>query len=137
MMRNSVFLDASFWIAYRDPIRQPHFSQAQKILQQLFQQRTRFVSTLPVVCEIYAYFSRDTSGKLQVLNDFYDNPLLQLIPVTGADEAEAIQIVSKHADKDYSLCDALTFAIMERVQISRAASFDRHFRQFGRFEVLE
>ncbi|MDB6059106.1 MAG: hypothetical protein JWO95_2950, partial [Verrucomicrobiales bacterium] len=79
-MHNRVFLDASFWIAYRDPLRQPHSSKAQKILLDLFQQRRRFVTTLPVVCEVYAYFARDRVGKLAVLKDLYENPLVQIVP---------------------------------------------------------
>jgi hypothetical protein len=44
--------------------------------------------------------------------------------------------LSVTGDKTYSLCDALSFAVMERLKISRAASFDAHFRQYGKFVVL-
>ncbi|MDB6057270.1 MAG: hypothetical protein JWO95_1114, partial [Verrucomicrobiales bacterium] len=40
------------------------------------------------------------------------------------------------SDKDYSLCDALSFVIIRRIGLRQAASFDKHFRQFGEFEVL-
>jgi len=39
-------------------------------------------------------------------------------------------------DKDYSLCDALSFVVMERLGISEAIAFDRHFREYGRFTIL-
>ncbi|MBI2893825.1 MAG: PIN domain-containing protein [Deltaproteobacteria bacterium] len=51
-------------------------------------------------------------------------------------EARAWQIVATHVDKAYSLCDALTFAFMEVHRIRRAFALDRHFRQYGRFQVM-
>lgn len=56
---------------------------------------------------------------------------------TSGDVRErAVRIVATHADKSYSLCDAISFAFMEAYRIRRAFAFDRHFRQFGRFEVM-
>jgi predicted nucleic acid-binding protein len=55
----------------------------------------------------------------------------------GSDvERRAWEIVANQADKAYSLCDALSFAFMEAHRIRRAFALDRHFRQFGRFQVL-
>ena len=39
-----------------------------------------------------------------------------------------------HSDKFYSLCDALSFVVMERIGITDAISFDRHFREYLRIE---
>lgn len=36
----------------------------------------------------------------------------------------------------YSLCDALSFVIMERLDIADAIAFDRHFREYGGFTIL-
>ncbi|HVV53367.1 MAG TPA: PIN domain-containing protein [Polyangia bacterium] len=65
-----------------------------------------------------------------------DNGLAKVILATDADHEAARAIIAAHRDKDFSLCDALSFAIMERLGITVAASFDRHFRQYGRFTVL-
>jgi predicted nucleic acid-binding protein len=56
--------------------------------------------------------------------------------VVSADEARAREMISQYADKDWSLCDAISFAFMERTAVKTAFTFDRHFRQFGRFELL-
>jgi predicted nucleic acid-binding protein len=37
--------------------------------------------------------------------------------VTEADEASAIQILAKHADKTFSYTDATSFAVMERRKV--------------------
>jgi predicted nucleic acid-binding protein len=55
--------------------------------------------------------------------------------VTWADEQRAIEIITTHDDKDYSLTDATSFAVMERLGITTAFTFDRHFAQYG-FMVL-
>jgi predicted nucleic acid-binding protein len=54
-----------------------------------------------------------------------------VVRVDERDEFRARQILQHHRDKDYSLTDATTFAIMERLGIVEAFSFDRHFRQYG------
>ena len=56
--------------------------------------------------------------------------------VRRADEDRAIALVRAHEDKTYSLCDALSFVVMERLGITDAIAFDRHFRAYGRFTIL-
>lgn len=64
-----------------------------------------------------------------------DAGLARVVHVTREDHRRAVALVHEHQDKSYSLCDAVSFVVMERLRIRRAASFDRHFRQFGRFDV--
>jgi len=60
-------------------------------------------------------------------------PVLRAAP---RDEERAREIVARYADKDWSLCDAISFAVMERHRVRAAFSFDRHFLQYGKFRVL-
>ena len=55
----------------------------------------------------------------------------RLTRVSGRDEEAARQIIFTHTDKDYSLCDATSFAVMRRLGISLAFTFDDHFKQHG------
>lgn len=52
------------------------------------------------------------------------------------DDLSAVEILRSHEDKTYSFCDALSFAVMERLRIDRAIAFDRHFHDYGRFTIL-
>jgi predicted nucleic acid-binding protein len=61
---------------------------------------------------------------------------LPVVRVAPSEEQRAREILARYADKDFSLCNALSFAVMEARGVRRAFSFDRHFRQYGRFEVL-
>jgi predicted nucleic acid-binding protein len=67
----------------------------------------------------------------------------QLEPVTPADLDAAWRIGEAFADQDFSIVDRISFAVMERLGVTRVASFDRHFAvyRFGprrdrAFEVL-
>lgn len=54
-----------------------------------------------------------------------------VVRVSAADEARARHIILQYDDKDFSLTDALSFAVMERLRIPEAFSFDRNFVQYG------
>ena len=57
-----------------------------------------------------------------------------LRPATS--QAQARAIIARYGDKDWSLCDAISFACIETRGVGTAFSFDRHFAQYGRFRLL-
>jgi len=132
---NRVFVDASFWIVYRDEDDARHAS-AKQIITDLFQRRTHFATTLPVVCEIHAYFTRNSQKRERVLKDFWNNPVLTIEEISHQDQEAAMELLRQNGDKTYSLCDAISFVVMRRLKANRAVSFDNHFRQFGEFEII-
>ena len=130
-----VFIDASFWIAYRDA-RESNFPLARETVNRLFQARTTFVTTIPVFCEIQAYFARNPRRRQVVLNDFLRNRVVHIEETSHADQMAAVELLEQHQDKEYSFCDALSFVVMQRLGLTRVATFDNHFRQFGEFAVV-
>ena len=56
--------------------------------------------------------------------------------VRKRDEERAIALLRAHVDKSYSLCNTLSFVVMESLRIREAVAFDRHFRAYGRFTIL-
>ncbi len=134
-MSGKIFLDASFWIAYRDARQELH-PRAAEILPRIFRERPHLFTTLPVICEIHAYFSRSDRLKKMVLDDLCDNPVVEIAEVTPRDQNAAVSLLKTHHDKSYSLCDMISFVLMRRIEIHRALTFDHHFRQFGEFEII-
>lgn len=61
---------------------------------------------------------------------------LTVVPALPAEEGRAKALLASHTDKDWTLCDAVSFAVMEARKVHRAFTFNRHFRQFGRVQVL-
>ena len=60
-------------------------------------------------------------------------PVLRALP---SEEQKAKELLARHADRDWTLCDAISFAVLDARQIARAFTFDRRFRQYGRIQVL-
>jgi uncharacterized protein len=51
--------------------------------------------------------------------------------VTEKDHRRAVQLLQPRPDKMYSLCDAMSFELMRRHNITEALSTDHHFEQEG------
>jgi len=134
-MKSRIFLDSSFWIAYRDA-SQEDCPRARELVRQFLWDRKYFVTTVPVFCEIHARFARHKTRRQTIISDFWRNPLVHLEPLTDADHEEALAILGRQTDKNYPFCDVLSFVVMRRLEIKQVATFDEHFRQFGEFEVL-
>jgi predicted nucleic acid-binding protein len=60
-------------------------------------------------------------------------PVLRALP---HEEERARALLGRYTDKDWSLCDAISFAVLEARGARTAFTFDQHFRQYGRFEIL-
>jgi hypothetical protein len=56
---------------------------------------------------------------------------IQKIYADAAQDAEAEKILRQYADQEFSLVDAVSFAVMRERGISTAFAFDRHFVTAG------
>lgn len=130
------FIDASFWIALRARTA-PEHPTAVAIGRRLAAERTFLACTDLVFAEVHAYFSRMRLLREQVINDFWNSRIVRFQEVNYQDKTAAIDLLRQQKDKMYSFCDAISFIVMRRFKIRRAASFDIHFRQFGEFEVID
>ena len=128
-----VFVDSGGWFAYLVGDDAEH-DTAHRLFMRARNERRTLVTTNAVVFETHALFvNRAREGRALGL-DFLDDVqtgLCELVRVTKQDERRATELIRRHADKDYSLCDALSFVVMERLRIKEAIAFDRHFRQYG------
>ncbi|TMJ36363.1 MAG: type II toxin-antitoxin system VapC family toxin [Alphaproteobacteria bacterium] len=61
---------------------------------------------------------------------------LPVVRVLPAEEQRAREILARHADKDWTLCDAISFAVLDGRRVGRAFTFDHHFREYGHIQVL-
>ncbi len=50
---------------------------------------------------------------------------------------KAVELLKERYDKKYSLCDAVSFALMREREISEALTTDKHFKQEGFIRLLE
>jgi uncharacterized protein len=131
-----VLVDSAFWIAVRDT-EDPRYDLANEIAEWLVQQRCTLVVTPFIFAEAQAYFSRELDIKDFVIADFWDNPAVIIEQPSYGDQVEAVAILRKFLDKTYSFTDALSFVVMKRLDINQVVTFDRHFRQFGEFTIID
>ncbi len=103
------------------------------ILSRLERQRSRLFTTQYVLAELHALIitrRRDPQLALAVLTHI-EAGSATVIPVAADDHRRARALLARHQDKLYSLTDALSFVVIERLGIANALTFDRNFSQYG------
>ncbi|MCC6809828.1 MAG: type II toxin-antitoxin system VapC family toxin [Deltaproteobacteria bacterium] len=134
----TVFVDSGGFVALLVAEDACH-ERAQALWSQADQEGWTFVTTNTVVVETYSVLLARSREKRRAALSFLDmlsTDGYRIERVRPADETKAISLLKAHEDKTYSLCDALSFTVMDRLKIRRVIAFDRHFREYGRFEVL-
>ena len=133
-----VFIDTSGFYALLIVDDHNH-TRAEELFRIGEHERWRLVTTNAVVLEAHALFLyRSKPGRQNALRflDAIESETHDVIRVRKDDERQAIALIRAHHDKMYSLCDALSFVVMERLGIREAISFDQDFRSYGRFTIL-
>lgn len=131
-----VLIDTSGYYALADTSASDH-AIATAIRDRLITERSRLFTTNFVLAETHALLlarlGRDVAAT--VLTEI-DASTTTVVRVSLRDERRAREIIAAYTDKDFSLTDAISFAVMERLHISHAFGFDRHFNQYG-FTLVE
>ncbi|MFN0094424.1 MAG: type II toxin-antitoxin system VapC family toxin [Dehalococcoidia bacterium] len=127
----SIFVDTSAFFAL-SARRDVNHDQARRVLERAQRERIALVTTVFVVAETHALLlsriGRDGAARFLRASEA---SALTVVHPTRDDEDRARAIVYTYADKSFSLTDALSFSVMERLGIDVAFSFDRDFQQFG------
>lgn len=136
MPRLKIFVDTSAFVALlrRDDA---HHADADRIQQRLKAERVGLVTTNFVVAETHALLLRHLGGAAarEFLTEIDGGHMAVLVRAEPDDEVGARATIYRQTDKDYSLCDAISFAVMTRLDLRQAWAFDKHFGQYG-WEML-
>jgi predicted nucleic acid-binding protein len=128
--RQALFVDTSAYFAAVDRDDENH-ALATMTMQHLANEPRLFVTTNVVLIELHALLvnriNRQTA--LLVLKELLASQ--RIVRIGTIHERRALEIMTDYTDKDFSYADALSFAVMERLSITTAFCFDRHFQQFG------
>jgi len=80
------------------------------------------------LCQVRGLKRLDT---LEFLADLTDNPLVEMVWVNESLHRAAQAYLERRLDKRYSLCDAISFLLMQDYGIAEALTTDHHFEQAG------
>lgn len=131
LYRRAVLVDTSAFLAYASKWEEQH-ARARRIQARLMARRWTMITTRYVLAEVHALaLQRRGSDFALKLIDEVEHSDTAAVLVSDDDWLVARAILRRYRDKDFSMTDALSFAVMERLGISVAFTFDRHFVQYG------
>ena len=126
-----IFIDTSAYFALADEEDKNHQAASGK-MQQLIRERASFTTTNIGIAETHTLTLKRIGYKtaLEVIERIYSSQI-RIYRIREADEKKALDIIRKYTDKDFPFVDALSFAVMEKLHITQAFTFDKHFTQYG------
>lgn len=124
----TVLLDTGAAVALVNKRDQWH-AEAKRRLRLLQKRKGRLLLTNFLVGEIYALLLSRLGG--DIARQWLVTSDVAVERVTEEDEIRAKTILLRYTDKDFSYVDAISFAVMERLRLRAAFTFDRHFAQYG------
>ncbi len=131
-----VFVDTGPWIALVDRRDQWH-APAVRTMEQLRAQRRPLITSNLVMIEAYTALvgrvQRTAIARLRATVNA--SSYARIERVDELTEELAWDLFMRYDDKDVSMVDCTSFAIMEQLGLTHAFTFDRHFAQAG-FTVL-
>ena len=130
-MSERVYIDTSAYYALVDSDHANH-QAANSLAHRLSGEGAELFTSNFVIAETHTLILNRLGydAAARVLSSVYASAT-RITRATEVDEHRGREIVLQHKDKTYSLVDAISFAIMERLHLRRAWSYDQHFRQFG------
>ena len=78
----------------------------------------------------------DRKLALQFLEGIHQDPKIEIVYVDESLHFAAIDLLQRRLDKEWSLCDAVSFVLMERLGMTEALTTDHHFEQAGFIKLL-
>ena len=128
---NAVFADTSALFAIANE-RDDFHGSAIAILDRLSEAHRPLVTTNIIATEFHALVMSRMGHAVArgVLANLY-NGEIRIIRASAADEERARVIIAQSTDRAFSYADAISFAVMDRLHIHVAFTFDRHFAQYG------
>lgn len=132
-MRSAVLWDSSAILALLDADDADHRTAAAIAFRLAAEERPAFVTNY-IEAEAHALLLSKL-GRL-LAREWLLAGGLPVVEALPHEESKAKEILARHADKDWSLCDAISFAVAESRSVRTVFTFDHHFQQYGRFEVL-
>src|SRR5438105_3974428 len=130
--KRPIFLDTGYLVALINGRDQDH-PRAQRWRAYLQDQLIQYISTEAVLWEWLNGCSH-RALRMQAAEGyrlFHEDEQVLIVPFEPASIQAALSIYKSRSDKDWSLTDCLSFAVMQEEGIMDALTADHHFEQAG------
>jgi len=134
MRDKSIFVDTSAFYAMID--RKDKYHEVAKVcFEKIRKENCSIILTNFIVAETHVLvLSRlGIEAGIEWLEKLPEN----VERVKQEDELKAKKIILGYRDKAFSYCDAISFAVIRRLNIEKVFSFDKHFRQYPGLKLLD
>jgi predicted nucleic acid-binding protein len=131
-----LFVDTSAWLALNNKNDQHHDEAVSKITK-VRQQKIQLVTSEYVFDESVTIIRYRISHRAAVAfgDALISSNVASIEDITDEERLKAWVLFKKYRDKDLSFTDCTSFALMVKLKLQKAFSFDDHFKQVG-FELF-
>ena len=133
---DEVFVDTSAWLALNDKTDEYHNRSVSKG-SEIKKQRTELITSEYIIDESITLVRYRVSHHAAVIfgGALLLSSIVKIIDITNEDRFKAWEIFKRYWDKELSFTDCTSFAVMERLKLKKAFTFDEHFKKVG-FEIF-
>lgn len=134
-----VFADSSGLASFVDDTQIDHVAANQEV-HRVHDSHGKLVTTNYVLAELTALFTRPLripkSKQLVFFQRLRSSSWIDVIHIDEKLDSSAWKLWSERTDKDWSLVDCASFAVMQQYGITEALTTDHHFEQAGFIRLL-
>jgi len=133
-----VFVDTAAWLALLN-IDDIWHQQAKQIRLELVKQNYIFITTEFVLLEVGDALCSQGLRKntANFLNNIYQLKSTKIITLNQDLLQSGLSLYEQRLDKDWGLTDCISFVVMQKEQIQKAFTSDKHFEQAGFIRLLQ
>ena len=130
-----VFVDTGYWVASLNPKDDWH-AKANAASRDLG--KFRLITTEMVLDELLAALSKLPVRPMVIrgVEAIRGNPNIEVVPQTSLQFGEAFERYRRTPDKEWSLTDCASFAVLKERGLTDALAHDHHFEQAGFVALL-
>lgn len=131
-MASEIFVDTSAWYPAVVSSHADHMRVATALTDRI-RRKVRVVTTNLVIAETHALLLHRVNrhAALGFATTVRQTPNLVVFSDVRLEEEATRRWLAKFDDQDFSMCDAVSFAVMTARQIAEALTLDRHFAAAG------
>ncbi|MBI4374026.1 MAG: PIN domain-containing protein [Deltaproteobacteria bacterium] len=130
-MKN-LFIDTGAFYA-RYVARDQYHPDALALWKKVYDEKIGCVTSNFVLVELISLLIYRFGNKaaLQAAREIYTSHAIQIISINLELELKALDWLEKFSDQNFSMTDAVSFALMEEKKLKTAFTFDHHFEIAG------